>query len=331
MRARALVGASIVFVVRAALAAEPACGARPWVRVVGAPDANVIALLRAELAGRGMDACPEGGTTKPIATVQLSVQEGRVDVDVEVRDAVTAKRVGRVLDLSRLPPDGRAMATALAIDELLRASWAELALPRAPPPAEPVPSAVARTVAEDRAAPPPLPAPLPRAIGSIGVSFALDHYAGGQTHVGADARAAAWIGDRVALTLRIGLRSGVAESAPDGEIRSSVLLGGAGAAFALTPRVGRAGLDAIARADALRVSFVATPRPGATASTDVAPAVVAAAGLQPWLALGSTLRLSGEVLVCDALVPARATDAQARVTGVSGVGVAFGLGAAGGF
>jgi hypothetical protein len=102
--------------------------------------------LAAELAHRGMDVCPPEATSRePAAIARVSSAEDG-GVVIELDDRVTHKRVGRDLPLARVPLNGRALAIAIAIDELLRASWAELTLrgdePRAndaeaEPPADP--------------------------------------------------------------------------------------------------------------------------------------------------------------------------------------------------
>ncbi len=53
---------------------------------------------------------------------------GEGKIRLEVDDTLTNKKLVRVIDLGALPPDGHDLAVALAADELLRASWAELEL-----------------------------------------------------------------------------------------------------------------------------------------------------------------------------------------------------------
>jgi hypothetical protein len=85
--------------------------------------------LAAELAHRGILVCNEGASPRePAAIVVLSADDARVVIELD--DRVTHKRVGRDLTLSSIPANGRALAIAIAIDELLRASWAELTLRR---------------------------------------------------------------------------------------------------------------------------------------------------------------------------------------------------------
>jgi hypothetical protein len=85
--------------------------------------------LATELAHRGIDVCaPEVSSREPAAIAKLTSIDSTVTIELD--DRVTHKRVGRDLPLARVPPNGRALAIAIAIDELLRASWAELSLHR---------------------------------------------------------------------------------------------------------------------------------------------------------------------------------------------------------
>ncbi len=95
----------------------------------------------------------------PLATIQVSWHPDAVALTVEVHDAVTAKRVSRDVALEGVPRDGQPLTVALEADELLRASWAELELRTAPPPAVPAPPEVTRIVHEAL----PVPAPGERA------------------------------------------------------------------------------------------------------------------------------------------------------------------------
>jgi hypothetical protein len=219
-----------------------------------------------------------------------------------------------------MPPDGRPLALALAIDELLQASWAELALPTAPPPPLPVPTEVRERV--DTA----LRSPTPRArVATLGLAFGVEHYAGGQSHVGPDARGALWLVPRFALTLRAGFRSGLAVASPDGDVRSNAILVGAGAAWALTPPAQRFGVDLIGRFDVERVSYFAVPNAGARASSGTDIALLASLGPRVWLRVGAPWRLAIDVVAIAPLRTARAGDAGSVVTAVSGFGASAAL------
>lgn len=307
----------------AAGAEEPRCGARPWVRITGASGDGFLALLRAELGPHGIDACaePQPGAPEPIATVVLTPSEERVVIDVEVRDAITAKRVSREIDLTQMPADGRPLALALAIDELLQASWAELALPTAPPPPVPVPPQVRERIDTALRLP-----PRPRArTATLGLAFGVEHYGGGQSHFGPDVRGALWLLPRFALTLRAGFRSGLAVASADGDVRSSAVLFGAGAAWTLTQPAQRAGIDAIGSFDVERVSYFAVPKAGASASSGADVALLGSLGARAWLRVGPPWRLAVDVLAIAPLRTARAADAGTVVTAVSGLGISAAL------
>jgi hypothetical protein len=94
--------------------------------------------LATELQERGLAVCERPDEHHgPAASVALS----RVDAKhilVDIDDHATDKRISRNVSLAALPDDGHALAVAVAVDELLRASWAELLLrpsqnPQMPP------------------------------------------------------------------------------------------------------------------------------------------------------------------------------------------------------
>lgn len=144
----------------AAPTANETCTAERFVMLAFAPDIDPLFArevhtdLAAELGPRGLTLCSPGSTSRAsAATVQVRISHSVAMIELD--DHLTHKRVARDLALSTLPQNGRALATAIAIDELLRASWAELTLrrerptsdeapsepPRAPKPAPPPPAA----------------------------------------------------------------------------------------------------------------------------------------------------------------------------------------------
>jgi len=99
---------------------------------------EAVRLLRIELSGDGVEEVDvvddsqrvAPGTAAAGIVLELSPCEPpATTVDVTIDDAVTSKRVRRLLDLSRTVDDARARAVSVAVAELLRASWAELARP----------------------------------------------------------------------------------------------------------------------------------------------------------------------------------------------------------
>jgi hypothetical protein len=305
-------------------------GGRPWVAVHTPDDlprglGSFVGLLRAELAPRGIDLCTsvDAGPERPLATIDLSSAPDAVSLGVEVRDAVTAKHVSRDVALGGVPADSRPLTIALAADELLRASWAELALRTAAPPAVPVPVEVTRTVRE-AIEPTVAPAAPPRIV--LGVDGALQHFGSGTTMYGADARLGAWLTPRVAAGLRFGLLSGSAVSATDGSVQPSAWIAGAAAVVTVTPPEYRWGIDAIGRFDVEHISFVAMPRGMATGSSQSDYAMLAGLGPQVWFRLLPTLRVGAEVLAVLPLRGVEAADAHVSFAGLSGLGLSTQLG-----
>src|SRR5207237_7403060 len=120
-------------------AAAAQCPAtEPWVRIelraaawTSAARDRVLDDLRRTLAGQGIDACVSNDqpAADPLATLAIDLPpDGPARAEIEVRDAVTQKRVRREVDLAGIPPDGREVAIAIEADELLRATWAGGAL-----------------------------------------------------------------------------------------------------------------------------------------------------------------------------------------------------------
>jgi hypothetical protein len=137
-----------------------------------------LALLRIELATDGVAAVdlvgdPAGPALAAITLEVVPCVADAREMVVTIDDAATQKSVRRAIHLGDVVPTARPRALALAVAELLRASWAELAMPSVPPPTAPVPAAVrdgvqqrvaaaSARVASPREAPPPPPRPRPR-------------------------------------------------------------------------------------------------------------------------------------------------------------------------
>jgi hypothetical protein len=175
----------------------------------------VLSDLDAGLSGRGLSACLDDATAArpPAAIVNVSGNPSSDEsLDVEVRDAVTKKRVSREIDLQRVPSDGRPFAVALAIDELVWATWAELALNPEEARESDAPSEVVDAVEEE------LPT---KSRGAwLGARGGLEIFPGQVTQIGGDAQFLAAISQRVALELALALRQGLSTEAGNGTVTS---------------------------------------------------------------------------------------------------------------
>lgn len=303
------------------------CGSpdSPWVNLrfeaEGWPETfaeRVLADLRAGMAGGSFDVCPDGSGpgSEPIVDIEITRLPGRRErVAIQVRDMVTGKRVARDVDVSRLPSDSRALAIAVAADELLRASWAELALERRAAPAQPPPPQVTEVVRRS------LPAPELRPNGSVqlGARFAVERYAGGQTHLGGDVFFRPRLVGDLRGELAFGMREGLEATAPNGVVRARALVAHVGATFTAL-ELAPLRLDANAGLRALRVVLRGDSDPGSTGYELTGYPLYAQVGVLAGVHLGRLLRLE---LGAGVGVPLLSLEAQAdgaTVTSVGGVG-----------
>jgi hypothetical protein len=121
-----------------------------------AADADAIDAVRlgeivsAELSHVGAEITHERANVR--VAVALVCDEGTVMARLDVLDTLTAKRVGRDVALSEMPERLWERGLAIAIGELVRASWVEL-VSIEPGPAEPPVIATVRDAAIERIAP----------------------------------------------------------------------------------------------------------------------------------------------------------------------------------
>jgi hypothetical protein len=208
---------------------------RPWVVLAfeGSDwDPKQQAGIREDLAAglrlRGLLICPPATahSSPALARVQLDAATmEHVSVAIEVHDALTNKHVWREVDLQDVPPDARGVALAGAAEELLRASWAELALEDATPPVREPPPEVTRAV---RLTPNALPQTR-----QLGVGMSGELHAGGQTLLGPDAWFDLWLGERIGVEIAIGYRRGIDVSASHGTIETQGFVLGGDVLFAV--------------------------------------------------------------------------------------------------
>jgi hypothetical protein len=281
---------------------------------------SVLGDLRVGLARHGIDACLEGtGPSEPhLAAVRLAwLGEPRVVVTVEIKDSVTQKRVSRDIDLSSVPSDGRGFAIAIATDELVWASWVELAMaPRAGVPKRSAPREVVRGVEAE----------LPRGPSArIGAGGALERFGGGQTHFGADALIFVPLGQRFGIDARLGARGGQGTPSEHGRVLSRALSLAAHARFALI-QAKAFELGALAGARAMLLELEGEAGEGATDHTASDAVVTLRAGVAPTLELVRGLRLELAGTAGYTVVGLEVTDAGNVVSGASGVELGAWLG-----
>lgn len=321
---------------------------RPFVELSAevAPPDRAVALdlerhLRAELASRGIDLCTKAPTSeKGIALVTLTVEHpagGPFLARIEVVDAVTDKTVSRTIDLSHLTQRARLLAVAASTDELLRASWVELAVADAPPPKMPPPpallAAVRSSLPQTNADAKPPAASVPTWIPSrfeLGGRLFGTTFPGLREGLGVRAEGAYWIMSRVALLGAASGDYGFARSSTHGSTSSHALSVTLGAIGALLPRTGTVGLEGDVAVSVHAVHFRATSTSGGADTSANDAAVTARVGLSLWARTHRSRWLFG-VAGLAALRPSVSTDVGRTVTGIQGfggevsLGVRFGL------
>ncbi len=211
-------------------------GKRPWVQIDFdswnvSPAARERALedLRVSLQDVGISACFSGASPEnpSLAVIRVSVpsntlevgSQQQVVVTVGVRDAVTSKTVSREIDLGRFPEGARELALAIAADELLRASWAEMSLTtEASARAEKTaPSEVKLAVHRVQKTP-------TGAAFALGGRAAVASYQGGQQQIGGDVLLEWELPACFTLSWALGYRRSFSEKSPLGTVAGQVLV-----------------------------------------------------------------------------------------------------------
>jgi hypothetical protein len=277
--------------------------------------ARLLGDLRAGLSATRIDACERAPLerAKPLAIVFIAPAEAQpTTFSVDVTDSVTQKRIGRDLELADVPEDGRAFALAVATEELLRASWAELTVRRSQEP-------------RPQEAPPPAPAEPPPAPGSqaprdnhhgIGIRFSVEYYTAGHTELGPDVffgiAAVRWLD----VGLALGARRGLLVDAPDGSIAADAL------SAELFPEMTLVSgphhqLDALLSVRGARVFFSATPDSGASGNDATGFTLYGRGGLVLSLGAGGFLRSRTRAGLGAPFKSFSASDGERVVTGVA--------------
>ncbi|WP_437774372.1 hypothetical protein [Sorangium sp. So ce1097] len=294
--------------------------------------------LAAELARTDLCARLEAGTppdapgARParrapaIARVTIRVAPEGVAA-VRVDDEVTHKRLERTVEVAGLEDDGRALAIAIAADELLRASWVELTLKRrdAAAPAEPVPPAVRASVDELRKAPPDAGA----GANEIGLRATVAAYGGGQVQLGGalffrrdlGGDALPWL----AASVFVYGREALPASAALGTVLGHAAGGGASLSVYVA-RTARARLGVEAAAEVGYVVFEGRAEGSASASRFGGPTAFGALGVTADVDL-RPVRLGASVGALAPFLMVEALEGDTVVTGMGGPGVLAAMGA----
>jgi len=275
----------------------------------------VLLDLQHGLSAQGIDACAkeERPQATPLATLNIELRgDSKANVEILVQDSVTHKRVSRELDLAKIPSDGRELAVAIEADELLRASWAELALDteRARS-AKPRPEVV-KSVGEVLA-----PARIQQKT-ALEARGAVEYYWDGITLLGADAAGRIPLGGRFQLELAGGVRLSPAQSSMHGSVSALAAGGGARLLLRLTGDEAKS-LHLGAGLTLSRIDFRGAANASGESDSYADWLSVARASLLGRLALGRVLGLSAGVSCGGTLRSVEATDAGSVAASARGL------------
>ncbi len=186
----------------------------------------------------------------PLATVVLRADEGdQTRVTLVLDDPLTSKRVERNVELSRYDSAGRALVLSVVTEELMRASWAELALVRDQRDAQ-QPEQPQRPPSPTKLAVPPpevtaivdrsLPTP-PRRL-ALRLSPNVELHATSQRYLGGALGLVFDAGASQRWTFGVSAQSGLAKRTSEGELQSNLAAVTAAWQYRLL-RAGRWSLD----------------------------------------------------------------------------------------
>ena len=313
-----------------------------WLRVAFAGDGftpalrtRVLEQLGAEFQGHGLALCDAtvASAPPPLADIVLTLSPEAV-LSLEVRDAVTYKRVTRELPLGSVPRDALALSVTLAAEELVHASWIEAALAPQPSPAapaipQPLPEPVRHVNAEEMARMPEAPRPRRPWFAEAAAMGAVHCAAGGQTDIGGVVRFPN--GGRQANSALAGLLFAPYVETAHGTVSGRELLAGLGVAYSFVPRDAPWGGDLGARAELIDVQFSGTATPGDSAIVQAHGTrlgAIMSGTLGGWVRVVGPWRIVGDAAVGAPILGVTATDANDTATGVSGVTLGFAVGVA---
>lgn len=312
----------------AARAETPCDGTRPFVRLelrgeawTTAQRERVVSDLSRSLAPQGIDVCSERSATLPAPLAELNIElsgPNKANVEILLQDSVTHKRVARELDLAPIPADGRELAVAIEADELLRASWAELALDteraRRSKPRPEVVKSVDQVLTPKRA----------KSALALEARFAAEHFAD-VDWFGGEAAARIPLPSRLSWELAAGVRLSPAQNAEHGSV--AALNAGLGTRL-LVMIVGddTASLHLGAGVIGSRVEFRGSASGNARADSYADWLVVARGSVLGRLALGRLLGVSAGLSAGGALRGVEVTDSGRVVAAARGLELGATLG-----
>jgi hypothetical protein len=289
-------------------------------------------LVRAKILVRSAS---EPLPTPPLASIRLSVTSELETASIEIVDTITQKSIARRMDLRAVAREDRGFAAAIAAEELLRASWAELALSAARERADAAPAEVKRAVRESfyrslpAPTPPPAAAPVRRADELALVLVPFELYGPPERRVlglwGFEPRYARWFSESAGAEVTlIGFRRLVPVSAEHGKVSGYAVLFQAGPILRLRPTPSLR-LDVAASGRLLFAHLAGEPNGTGTARDAWRPALSVQALIRPHFSLAQRGNMGAQVSVGTVLHSVRLRDEGTVVRAIEGIELGVGL------
>jgi hypothetical protein len=287
----------------------------------------IFAELVSELGRRTLCAVADAKGERTLARIEIEIEKPS-SARVRIVDTVTQKTVERRVHVRGLGADEQALPIAIAADELLRASWAELTLqdPRGPTQEKRKVPDVVRNAVKPRPAEPRPMEPNFATKSELGVEAVVAGYAGGLVELGAAMAYqydfVPWFAGRVFAFAR----EGVPVESTNGTLRTHVAGGGLTLVF-YPLRAQKVRFGPSAGVELAYVAFEGRPEDGAEGDDAGLLAIFGAAGARATVEL-RPVRLT---FSADFLVPFRAVEAMDEdvpIAGATGVGAGAGIGLA---
>jgi hypothetical protein len=271
----------------------------------------IFAELEAALRVRGIELCVASSSpSRAIARVRF---EHGPDAHVIIRvfDRVTDKEVSRSVLVADFGPSARSLALAVAADELVRASWAELTLEDSPVRAAEAPAVVRRAVRETSVVSTAQPTER-----WLSLSFTFNAYTGGELQLGGSLGLERWLSSRVGIRILAEGRASLLREGEFGRVRGRVVSAG----LDLLVRLSKPRPLSVAWALGAQVGwihFATEAAPGGSASDQSSALVGVRTGLSLRYSMG-VVRFALEGGIGAPIVGAAAQDGSRTLTGASG-------------
>lgn len=271
----------------------------------------IFAELQAALRVRDIELCVTSPSpSRAIARVRFERGQN-AHVIIRVFDHVTDKEVSRSVLVADFGPGAQSLALAVAADELVRASWAELTLEDAPIEASEAPAVVRRAVRETSIVP-----TTPRSVRWLSLSFTFNAFSGGELQLGGSVGFERWLTSRVGLRIVGEGRASLLQVGEFGNVRGRVLSAGLGVLLRLN-QPGPVTLAWTVGAQAGWIRFSAEAAPGARAADQSSALLGLRTGLSLRYSLG-VVRFALEGGVGAPILGAAAQDGSRQLTGATG-------------